>query len=679
MSHSTSQSADVKPQCPAPDVALIPPSMKAEPRWVCWRYELRKENWTKTPINARTGGNAKSNYASTWASFDQAMAKYQHGGVDGIGFMLGDGWAGVDLDDHLDGDGRVSPFAEHVLRRLDSYHEVSPSGEGIKCFLRCAAEHSLADHANGIEVYGRGRYFTVTGRKWTDSPAEVQDRQSEFAALVNDLNPKDNAKLPAWLALSDQEKALAALEKLSAARADGYSDWIAVGMALKSVDASLLGEWDRWSSRSAKHDDDCCRQGWESFKRTGYTLGTLIYWADQDSPGWRDEYRTSGKTSGRGNRRSTSKRHALAVVRAADIEAQEIEWLWPNRIPLAMLTLLSADPGCGKSTLVTDIVARLSRGDGWPDSEQNREPCDSLLFLAEDDPQFTVKPRLNAAGADSNRVFILTTSQRTDPETGETYYSPFSIAQDAELLREFLQSHPNVKLVVLDPVTSYLGGVDDKSNTATRQSLMPLADVARDCRVAVVCISHLNKSGETKAVYRTCGSIAYPAVARIVWLLTDDPQKPQRRLLLCAKNNLGTKPDGLALQIVDSDVRRDADSFVGRCEWDSEPIKLSADDVLSAEMSSRQERHAHREQLDAAKEFLVSLLGNGQKLPHTTIEKEANGAGVAKATLKRAKAALGVVSAKDGLTGPWLWYLPGALIGPAEEHQHTEEAHSLAS
>lgn len=649
--------------------------MKVESRWVVWQFERRKGTWTKTPIDAMTGRNASSTNPSTWTQFAAAWAAYQRGGVDGIGFVLGDGWAGVDLDDHLDGDGRLSPFADHVLQRLNSYHEVSPSGEGVKVFVRGDVERSYADHQNGIEIYKGGRYFTVTGRKLTGSPSVVEGREQEIASLIDDLKPKIDGKLPGWLSLTDQEKALAAVSKLRASRADGYHDWLAVGMSLKSVDESLLDAWDHWSAQSPRHDDQCCQRAWESFQRSGYGLGTLIFWADQDSPGWRDCYRANGNHSDRARLRSTSA-DKLAVVCAADIQAQQIEWLWPNRIPLAMVTLLSADPGCGKSTLVTDIVARLSRGDSWPDSPQRREACDSLLFLAEDDPQFTVKPRLDAACADSRRVFVLSTPKRTDPKTGETYYLPFCISRDAAALRQFLQEHPNVRLVVLDPVTSYLGDVDDKGNTATRQSLMPLADVARDCRVAVVCISHLNKSGGTKALYRTCGSIAFPAVARLAWLLTADPQNPERRLLLCAKNNIGTKPDGLALRIVDSEVPRDQDGFVGRCEWDAEPIKLTADEVLSDEMTSPQHRNGNSQQLDAAKEFLVALLGAGERLPYQTIKKEAEAAGVTPATLKRAKTALRVTSTKEGMTGPWLWYLPGASTCRNEEGQAPEEAHN---
>lgn len=280
-----------RPTCPTPILDMIPASMKAERRWVLWRFEQRNGKWTKSPINARTSTNAKSNDSTTWATFDEAVAAFRRGGVDGIGFMLGDGWSGIDLDDHLDGDGRITPFAEDVLRRFNSYHEVSPSGEGVKLFIRGTIEHGHADHDAGIEVYCSGRYFTVTGSKPSDAPDEVHDRQSELILLVNELRPRQkHPASPAWQQFSDSEKALAALDNLNPSRADGYHEWIKVGMALHSADASLLAAWNRWSSQSPKHDEHCCARAWASFGRSGYTLASLVYWADEDSPGWRERY-----------------------------------------------------------------------------------------------------------------------------------------------------------------------------------------------------------------------------------------------------------------------------------------------------------------------------------------------------------------------------------------------------
>ena len=346
------------PTCSPPITENIPTTMKAEPRWVCWHFELRGEKWTKTPINARTGRNASSTDSTTWTTFDTAVTAFHRGGVDGIGFVLGDGWSGIDLDDHLDGDGRTTAFAQDVLDRLCSFHEVSPSGEGIKLFLRADIEHGHADHKNGIEIYGSGRYFTVTGRRLNDSPNEVEHRQIELGKLLSDLKPpRANAASPSWQSLSDHDKAKAALDTLSPSRADGYSDWIAVGMALCSVDASLLDAWDQWSARSAKHDDQCCRAKWGSFAaRSGYTLASLVFWADADAPGWRDRYRLApARSYANGNFENVTLRN----FRMVNVETDEGKDKWRHE-PLPI------------TTIAANIAAST---DGWP-----RRVCSSLFI-----------------------------------------------------------------------------------------------------------------------------------------------------------------------------------------------------------------------------------------------------------------------------------------------------------
>ncbi len=328
MTHSISNQPPEKPICPAPEIQNIPQSMRSENRWLCWRYVWTGKKWDKPPINVLTGGNGSSTNAATWTTMENALAAYQRGSVDGIGFVLGDGWAGIDLDDHMDGDGRFSPFAEHVLHRIPSYTEVSPSGEGVKIFVRATIEHGHADHGNGIEVYGSGRFFTVTGRKLSDSPNEVADRNTELNALLHDVNSRDkNRNLPTWRDLSDADKARATLSHLSPSRADGYGDWLGVGMALHSVDSSLSDAWDRWSAQSPKHDEQCCSRAWASFGRSGYTLASLIYWADQDSPGWREQYRSKGtQPAPRATREGAASTSADEIVIPVDVT----EEAWPT-------------------------------------------------------------------------------------------------------------------------------------------------------------------------------------------------------------------------------------------------------------------------------------------------------------------------------------------------------------
>lgn len=647
MAHSTPQNPNEKPSCRAPIPNHIPATMKAERRWILWQFEWDGRKWTKTPINAATGRHASSTNPSTWTTFSAAWSAYQRGGVDGIGFVLGDGWAGVDLDDHLDGDGRVTQFGQHVIRRMNSYMEVSPSGEGIKVFVRGSVEHGHKDDKNGIEIYASGRYFTVTGWKLSDSPDDVADRQAELVALVNELKPPLAKVAPAWRQLSDCEKASAALQHLSPSRADGYHDWIAAGMALHSVDGSLLEEWDRWSSQSSKHEANCCSRAWASFgNRCGYSIASLIYWADQDSPGWRDGYRATTHTGERAVRAAaTNHTTRLVVHRMSDVQPRRLEWLWPDRIPLGKLTLLAGDPGLGKSYVTCDLAARVSRGMVWPDDSTKRQPVGSVvMFNCEDGLEDTIRPRLDFAGADVSKIISIEGTTTVDPDSGEDRQRGFSLVVDLPRLEEVVRELTDCRLIVIDPVSAYCGETDSHKNADVRALLAPLAALAEKYHVAIVMITHLSKGTGTKSLYRAMGSMAFAAAARAVWHFAKDPDDESRRLMLPAKMNLAPDPTGLAYRIENGGVH-----------WEADPVRMTADDILAREAKERDGRANERKE---AEDWIRDYLA-GRSVGSTQLKSDALEHGITSSTLRRALINVCGKPRKSSMDGPWMWSLPG--------------------
>jgi primase-polymerase (primpol)-like protein len=172
-------------------IEMIPQELKDSPRWVCWKQVGDK----KLPINARTGQAAKSNDPSTWSTFDDVVAAATaDDSLAGLGFMLGEGFAGVDLDGCIDSTGQIQPWAQDLIAELQTYTEVSPSGTGVKLFLRGDVERgrklqpdvtACSDKTPGIEVYGGGRYFTVTGDVLpTAKGFGIESRQGELDELV---------------------------------------------------------------------------------------------------------------------------------------------------------------------------------------------------------------------------------------------------------------------------------------------------------------------------------------------------------------------------------------------------------------------------------------------------------------------------------------------------------------
>ena len=159
----------------------IPQTLTTMPRWICWRYERTaatnpEKQWTKVPINAKTGGAASSTNAKTWTTFEQSLAYYQKGLVDGLGITLGDGLMGIDLDKGRDPEsGDLAPWVLEIVKRIDSYTEISPSGLGVH--ILCFARWPDTGRKQGqIEAYAEGRYFTVTGVHVEGTPATVERR-----------------------------------------------------------------------------------------------------------------------------------------------------------------------------------------------------------------------------------------------------------------------------------------------------------------------------------------------------------------------------------------------------------------------------------------------------------------------------------------------------------------------
>lgn len=170
--------------------ALIPADLRALPQWVCWRLERRNGKATKVPYSARRPSSlASTTDSATWAPFEDAVEASS--AADGVGFVFSDRdpYAGVDLDDCVDG-GRLHPAAAAIVLRLGSYTEVSPSGRGVKTIVRASLNGFPRNRTGGtgwggeFEVYDRARFFTLTGRGLRGGPSAIEPRQQQLDAVL---------------------------------------------------------------------------------------------------------------------------------------------------------------------------------------------------------------------------------------------------------------------------------------------------------------------------------------------------------------------------------------------------------------------------------------------------------------------------------------------------------------
>ena len=332
------------------------------------------------------------------------------------------------------------------------------------------------------------------------------------------------------------------------------------------------------------------------------------------------------------------------IITMSDVKPQSVCWLWHGRIPLGCVSLLIGRPGAGKSFLTCEMAATISRGAEWPAGTGRAPLGDILLICAEDDPGYTIRPRLDACGADPARVHMLTGVSITTEDKERIV--AFTLA-NVDIIREDLQKRANVKLIVIDPIGSYLGGgVDAHRDNEVRSVLSPLAEIASEFGVAVLLVCHTRKAEAIHADDTVLGSRAFTGLARSVIHLNHDKEDRNRKLLLAGKCNLGPPAPGLAFTIAGSPAR---------LHWEADPIPdYDADDAL--EHGTKSSRGPDPESRRTAEAWLLAQLHDGPLLA-TEVTQRATESGISERTLRRAADQLGIRSQKTS-EGPWTWSLP---------------------
>jgi putative DNA primase/helicase len=330
------------------------------------------------------------------------------------------------------------------------------------------------------------------------------------------------------------------------------------------------------------------------------------------------------------------------LINLNEVDPKPIEWLWYNKIPSGKISLIVGDPGAGKSLLSLWMASIISRGDDWPDVKN--PPIDNkgsvIILTAEDSLDDTVRVRADAMQSDVSKIKIL---QGIIPADKRLEF--FDIKKHLKVLERAIEKTGDVKLIIFDPITAYLGDIEGNRNTQLRAALSPLAILADKYKVAIIGIHHLNKDQAKKALYRALGSVAFTATARSVWLvqLDEDDPKHQRRLFAPLKANICKDPTTLAFSI---------NGPIGqpRVTFESMPVDTTAEELLADE-----ETKDRMTAIEEAKHFLLEILKSG-KMPSSEIEEQAKQMNIAPATLKRARTKLKTKAYQEG--GQWWTELP---------------------
>lgn len=311
----------------------------------------------------------------------------------------------------------------------------------------------------------------------------------------------------------------------------------------------------------------------------------------------------------------------------SSITETSVDWLWYPYIPFGKITLLQGDPGCGKSTLMMNIISATSNGSFVPDGRRLKKPMHVIYQCSEDGAGDTIKPRLTAAGADCTNVAFL------DEETDW-------LTLNDEKIRRAIADF-NAKLLIIDPVQAYLGDADISNVSGMRKMLRQLSIWAGMYDCAIVLIGHLNKKQSSKDLYRSLGSIDLIASARSVLQIEESDEEPGIKVMHQIKNSLAPKGRDLYFTI-------DSDRCIHWVERDDSGELPSPEDMEGAVKMSKQAQ--------AAEVLKVMLADEPMKASEVqALFKREN---ISEKTLLITKKNLGIRSVKRD--GVWYWQLPGS-------------------
>ena len=318
----------------------------------------------------------------------------------------------------------------------------------------------------------------------------------------------------------------------------------------------------------------------------------------------------------------TEQKIKLKMIRMSEVQSQEIEWLWYPFIPYGKLTIIQGDPGDGKTTMVLNLAAKLSKGEALDENMKVTEPVNVIYQTAEDGLADTVKPRLELAGADCERIIVIDESDK-------------SLSMVDERLEQAIV-RTGARLLILDLIQAYLGGgMDMNRANEARDMTKKLGALAEKTKCAIILIGHMNKASGNKAAYRGMGSIDFFAVASVL-LVGRVEGESNTRAVVQIKNNLAAfgHPKAFALS-------EDGFKWLGDYE-------ITVDEVLGGITPKANK-------MEQAKQMLRELAETQSAVLSNEIFDRANELGISKRTLENAKKELGVQTRK--INNAWYWEL----------------------
>ena len=360
----------------------------------------------------------------------------------------------------------------------------------------------------------------------------------------------------------------------------------------------------------------------------------------------------------------------------AEIEPATQQWVFDKVIPQGKLTVLMGESGVGKSLTALEIAAKVSRGLTGPHDDQPQKPGSVILFAPEDSPSENIRPRLVASQADLSKVILIPGFSEQDEETEQKLSWTFQLDRDMSFLETKLkslqQADANIRMLVIDPIDCFLESAKVKKKAMAEHLAVRLAKLAAETGLAIVIVTNLPRGvkgfSPLNSTNRRAGDMGpFGAAARSVWMVGQDLDNRNRRLLLPVKTNYCELPNSMAYQIVD-----------GVIQWEQDGSTLTGDEYLTKcgeylQDQKRAAREAQSKLAKAMKWLRGMLLEKGGPLAKEQLVVDADANNITKATLRRAYDALDCRSVNNEFQGKWYWYLKEMIPKRDEELETTED------
>lgn len=344
-------------------------------------------------------------------------------------------------------------------------------------------------------------------------------------------------------------------------------------------------------------------------------------------------------------------RRRVRLVPATSVKTEKVDWLIDQWIPRNTLTLLAGREGIGKSTIACGWVADFTK-----------QGMNVAYLNTEDSRSFTVKPRIQAAGADMSRVFFIDVTTETGGE------GVLRLPDDTQLLAEAFAEN-NIGFVVLDAAKSSMNPkLDGYKDDHVRQFLEPLIKLADAHKISILGLVHFGKASANDSGKRVIGSIAWSQIARSVLSAAADKEAGDGHLVVSnTKGNLARGVVSRKASISSSDVTLDDGSAekVGVISWgdytDTTALDLLARDDADSSVLNQGERR------DLKAVLLGFLRERGGSAPVKAVLQEVRAAGLNEKTAMNTRGKLGIGTRKNAFGDGWEWFIDHSSVEDSPE------------